>query len=60
MEALQCPECPLRFRFDSELEEHLKLEHPEFHAEAMRSEDSIVAAVQKAHRRRHHRDPRDS
>jgi hypothetical protein len=59
METLQCPECPLRFRFDSELEEHLRLEHPEFHAEALRSEDSIVAAVQKAHRRRHHRDPHD-
>lgn len=33
MDILQCPECELRFRFESELEEHLRLEHPDFHAE---------------------------
>ena len=60
METLQCPECPLRFRFDSELEEHLREEHPEFHAEAVRSEDSIVAAVNKHHRKHHHRGPHES
>jgi hypothetical protein len=57
METLQCPECPLRFRFDAELEEHLREEHPEFHAEAMKGEDSIVAAVHKMQKRHHHRDP---
>lgn len=54
---MQCPECPLRFRFDAELEEHLREEHPEFHAEAVKGEDSIVAAVHKM-QRKHHHEPR--
>ena len=60
MDVLQCPECPLRFTNASELEQHLALDHPEFHAEAQRSEDSIVAAVHKAQRRHRHQDPKSS
>lgn len=60
MDVLQCPECPLRFVSASELEQHLALDHPQFHAEALRSEDSIVAAVHKAHRRHRPRDPKSS
>jgi uncharacterized C2H2 Zn-finger protein len=45
MEVLQCPECDLKFRFSSELEEHLALEHPDFEAKAQgRDEDSMSAA----------------
>ena len=33
MDALQCPVCPLRFRFESELSQHLSLEHPKFRAD---------------------------
>jgi hypothetical protein len=33
MEVLQCPVCELKFRFASEVEDHLKLEHPDFNLE---------------------------
>ena len=33
MEVLQCPVCELKFRFASEVEDHLKLEHPDFNVE---------------------------
>jgi hypothetical protein len=45
MDVLQCPECPLKFRFAAELEEHLALEHLDFKAKARgRDEDSMSAA----------------
>ena len=60
MDVIQCPECPLKFMTASELEQHLAFDHPDFHAEAQRSEDSIVAAVHKARRRHRHHDPKSS
>ena len=33
MEVLQCPVCELKFRFSAEVEDHLKLEHPDFNVE---------------------------
>jgi hypothetical protein len=33
VDVLQCPACMLKFRFAGELEDHLKLEHPDFHVE---------------------------
>jgi hypothetical protein len=33
VDVVQCPHCRLKFRFVSELEDHLKLEHPDFHVE---------------------------
>jgi hypothetical protein len=39
MEILQCPECPLRFRNESELEQHLALDHPDFDAKVKRADD---------------------
>ncbi len=33
MDVFQCPVCALKFRFSSELDQHLKLEHPKFSAE---------------------------
>ena len=35
MNVLHCPECKLRFRSESELDQHLRDEHPEFHSERM-------------------------
>ncbi len=55
MDVLQCPECELRFRFASELEEHLKLEHPAFHARTQSGESS----VSEVHRQQQRRSPRD-
>ena len=37
MDVFQCPVCALKFRFSSELDQHLKLEHPDFSA----SEDEL-------------------
>ena len=33
MDVFQCPVCALKFRFSSELDQHLSLEHPNFSAE---------------------------
>jgi hypothetical protein len=52
METFQCPDCELKFRFSSELEQHLSLEHPDFKAEDKTVEDSLIHAT---HRHRHKR-----
>lgn len=52
VDVYQCPECELRFRFASELEQHITLEHPEFRAEAKSLEDLLLSA---SHRHRHKR-----
>jgi hypothetical protein len=49
MTVLQCPECELRFAFASELEQHLRDEHPDFKAEGR---GSISEAELSAARRR--------
>ncbi len=33
MDVMQCPVCALKFRFSSELDQHIALDHPEFRAE---------------------------
>ena len=43
MDVLQCPVCDLRFRFSSELEDHLKLEHPKFEATARSGDDEKLS-----------------
>ena len=56
MEVLQCPDCELKFRFASELEQHLSLEHPEFHARIKESGESAVQAAERykrQHRKSH-------
>jgi hypothetical protein len=40
MDVLQCPECPLRFRNESELKQHIALDQPDFDARAKTTEDS--------------------
>jgi hypothetical protein len=49
VEILQCPVCELKFRFSSELEEHLALEHPDFEAKARSGDEQ---ALSEARRRR--------
>jgi hypothetical protein len=50
MDVLQCPDCALKFRFESELEQHLRDEHPEFHADPKNVEDSLHKARRNARR----------
>jgi hypothetical protein len=52
MYVLQCPECDLRFLFASELEQHIALDHPDFHIEPKTIEDALIYA---SHRPRHAR-----
>ncbi|MGH2756797.1 MAG: hypothetical protein ACRDI3_03320 [Actinomycetota bacterium] len=49
MSIFQCPDCELRFRFASELVEHVTSEHPDFRSEPKSLEDSLLSA---AHLRR--------
>ncbi len=51
MDVYQCPECELRFRFASELQDHLATSHPDFHADAKSLEDMLLTASRR-HRRR--------
>lgn len=44
MEVFQCPECDLRFRFSSELEDHLATDHPRFVRTPTSLEGALVAA----------------
>lgn len=53
MEVLQCPVCELKFRFAAEVEDHLKLEHPEFNVERELGRGSPLDEA-----RRHRRDSR--
>ncbi len=57
MDVLQCPECTLRFRFASELEWHLKLDHPEFQARTPLGE-ARVDEVHRQQRRHRQHEPR--
>ncbi len=50
MDVFQCPECALKFRYSSEMIQHLKLDHPEFEFEERTIEDSLLHA---AHRHKH-------
>lgn len=50
MDVLQCPACELKFRFASEVEDHLKLEHPAFNVE--RDPQRVASPLDEARRRR--------
>jgi hypothetical protein len=52
MDVYQCPDCELRFRSASELESHLKLDHPNFHVESDSLEDFAISEAHR-HRRAH-------
>lgn len=42
MSAIQCPDCELRFRTERELDDHLRLDHPDFHVEPKSPEDAYL------------------
>ena len=42
MDVFQCPVCALKFRFSSELDQHLSLEHPDFSAADDDAEDEVL------------------
>jgi hypothetical protein len=39
--------CALKFRFASELEDHLKLEHPDFEAKARSGDEEKLSAARR-------------
>ncbi len=49
MSALQCPDCDLRFAFASELVDHLRRDHPDFHANPGSVEEDLLAACHCHH-----------
>lgn len=56
MDVLQCPACTLKFRFASELEDHLKLEHPDFHVEEDPTRGSPLDEARRERARRRSND----
>jgi hypothetical protein len=54
MAIFQCPECELKFQFATELEGHLRDEHPDFHIEPKSVEDAMLL---EAHHKRIRHDP---
>jgi hypothetical protein len=47
MDVIQCPECELRFLSPAELDQHLALDHPEFHARHRRMDDNELSGVRR-------------
>jgi hypothetical protein len=47
VDVLQCPVCALKFRFSSELDQHLSLEHPKFKAEARSGDEERLAEARR-------------
>lgn len=53
---IQCPDCELRFSSERDLDDHLKLDHPDFHVEPKSPEDAFLLETR---RRRHRPEPRN-
>jgi hypothetical protein len=49
MDALQCPRCPVRFRFASELRDHLEHDHPGFRARPTDATEDLLDACHCNH-----------
>ena len=47
MAVMQCPECPLRFQFSSELEDHLKTDHPDFDAKPRSGDEQALSEARR-------------
>jgi hypothetical protein len=45
-EVLQCPYCKLRFRTQSELEQHKAIDHPRFQEEGIKPAEPVEDMVQ--------------
>ena len=52
MDVFQCPDCELKFRYASELMQHIEVDHPEFRIDPKSVEDALISA---SHRHRHKR-----
>lgn len=50
MDALQCPRCELRFRYASELRDHLNDDHPAFQNRALTTTADLLDACHCHHR----------
>ena len=57
MTAVQCPDCELRFSTERDLDDHLRLDHPDFHVEPKSPEDAFLL---ESRRRRHRPEPRNA
>ena len=59
MDVMQCPVCALKFRFSSELEQHLSLEHPKFKAEARSGDEQALSEARRKRQIRNEAPPKD-
>lgn len=59
MDIYQCPECELRFRNASEMEAHLRADHPDFTIERGDLDDLIAEAHHHRHARTKSYRPRE-
>lgn len=59
MDVMQCPVCALKFRFSSELDQHLSLEHPKFKAEARSGDEERLAEARRKRQIRKEVPPED-
>ena len=50
MDVFQCPVCALKFRYSSELDQHLSLEHPGFSAEDEDADDELLREKKRKRR----------
>jgi hypothetical protein len=57
MGVLQCPRCPVRFRFPSELRDHLDTDHPGFAARPMSVAEDLLGACHCHHHHHRVKDP---
>ena len=55
MAAIHCPACDLRFALERDLDDHLKLDHPDFNVETETPQDELL--LERRHRRRHQKRP---
>ncbi|MDP9069444.1 MAG: hypothetical protein M3N53_14025 [Actinomycetota bacterium] len=59
MDVMQCPVCALRFRFSSELEEHLSLEHPKFKATPRSGDEEALSEARRTRQIRREAPPEE-
>ncbi len=51
MSAIQCPECELRFSSDRDLDDHIRLDHPDRNFEPKSPEDAALFEERRRRRR---------
>jgi hypothetical protein len=59
VDVYQCPECELRFRNASEMEAHLRADHPNFRVERSDLDEYLAHAHQRRHGREKRYRPRE-